>query len=115
MRFLMGDVMSDLLSQPRFHVVESDGGVSNLDAGNLLEKIAELISCVEQAAVDVAKAAEPAASEEIQMRAWTLIGHEAYCCEDLSRFAVAVSEAVRDESDALYRETRKKDRAYAHA
>lgn len=96
----VGEILAGFNCQPRFA-----GDNHRLTAaGELLEDIAELMSGYEQAAVNVAVAAKPTASRDVEWRGWTILGFEADMADDLADFAVHAAEAVRDEAEAKFRE-----------
>lgn len=99
---VISDVLTGFGCQSRF-ASDHDEHRSN-SAGALLEDIAELMSGFEQAAVNVAVAAKPTASRDVEWRGWTILGFEADMADDLADFAVHAAEAVRDEAEAKFRE-----------
>ncbi|QEL21731.1 hypothetical protein FQV39_03415 [Bosea sp. F3-2] len=97
----LSEVAIGLCCQPRF----SDEEDSDLnDAGRTLDYITEFLSAYEQAVVNVAEAAKPVASDDVEDRAWTLLGFQADLTDELSSFAVWAAQAVRDEVEAKFRE-----------
>jgi hypothetical protein len=99
---VIGDVLSGFTCQPRFGHEHHEHRLNG--AGELLESIAELVSGYEQAAVNVAKAATPTSSADVEWRGWTVLGFEADTADDLADFAVVATQAVRDEAEAKFRE-----------
>lgn len=97
----MSEVISGFCCQPRFSI--NDDNRYN-DAGGALETIAEFLNGYEQAAVNVAVAAKPTSSDDVEWRGWTILGFEADMADDLAPFAVLATEAVRDEAEAKFRE-----------
>lgn len=97
----MAEVLGGILCQPRFSM--DDENRYN-GAGELLENILEFLNGYEQAAVNVATAAEPSASRDVEWRHWTILGFEADMSDDLAEFAVHAAQAVRDEATAQFRE-----------
>lgn len=87
----LSDVLCGLNCQPRF----AKGDLYN-EAGEILDTIIDFINGYEQAAVNVARAAAPVSSREIEWRAWTVIGFEADMADELAPLAVAATEALRD-------------------
>ncbi|MDE4621714.1 hypothetical protein [Sinorhizobium meliloti] len=97
----MSEIAAAFSCQTRF---SSEDGDNFNDAGNALQDLLEFVSRYEQALINVAKAAEPTASRDVEWRAWTILGYEADCADQLATFAVIASEAVRDEAEARTRE-----------
>jgi hypothetical protein len=97
----VGEILAGFNCQPRFSKDERN----RLNgAGELMEDVAELVSGYEQAAVNVAKAATPTSSDDVEWRGWTVLGFEADMADDLADFAVVATQAVRDEAEAKFRE-----------
>lgn len=97
----VGEILAGFNCQPRFSKDEEN----RLNgAGELMEDVAELVSGYEQAAVNVAKAATPTSSDDVEWRGWTVLGFEADMADDLADFAVVATKAVRDEAEAKFRE-----------
>jgi len=95
-----GEILVAFSCQPRFE----GRGVNDLLLG-----LRDFISHYEEAAVDVAEAASPASSADIEARAWTLIGDAADLYngwEALAPIAVIAVEAVRDAGEAERSERR---------
>ncbi|MDW9773065.1 hypothetical protein GOA89_14785 [Sinorhizobium meliloti] len=93
----MTEITAAFSSQGRF---SSDDGSAYNDAGDVVHDLCEFLSRYENALINVAKAAEPTASRDVEWRAWTILGYEADCADELAPFAVIASEAVRDEAAA---------------
>jgi hypothetical protein len=97
----LSEMLCGFTCQPRFGVADT----CKLNAaGELLDDIGDLLLSFEQAAVNVAKASSPADTRSVEYRAWTILGFEADCCDDLSEFAVLAATAARDEAGAAFRE-----------
>lgn len=97
----LAEVISGFCCQPRFSREEEN---NYNEAGGALEGISDFLNSYEQAAVNVAVAAKPTASRDVEWRGWTILGFEADMADDLADFAVHAAEAVRDEAEAKFRE-----------
>ncbi|MDX0615130.1 hypothetical protein GOD03_11605 [Sinorhizobium medicae] len=92
----MSEITAAFSCQGRF---SSNDGNYNA-AGDVIEDLYEFLSRYECALINVAKAAKPTASRDVEWRAWTILSSEADCADELAPFAVIASEAVRDEAAA---------------
>nr|WMC97382.1 hypothetical protein RAR13_01300 [Aminobacter aminovorans] len=95
----LGDVLCGLASQPRFN---HDDGYS--PAGNLIDTLLEFVGSYEQAAVNVAVAAEVTTPDEVEDRAWTIIGFETDMVESLPEISLLTAHAVKDIERARFAE-----------
>lgn len=98
--YILRQVGNGLSCQPKFSI----GETAFNDAGEALECLIEFLSSYEQAVINVTEAAQPASANEVEHRAWTLLGFDADLTDSLAPFAVRAAEAVRDVADAKFRE-----------
>ncbi len=95
------EVLTAFTCQPRF----GSKGTCRLNAaGEILDDILDLLHAFEEAAVNVAKAAQPMSAREVEYRAWTILGREADFADDLSEFSALAAAAARDKASAEFKE-----------
>lgn len=87
------------VNQPRF----MRGGKLN-GAGEQVDFLIDYFNEIHQMIVDVARAADPATSSEIERRAFLLLKWEVYCGGDLSEIASTACQELADFSSALAQE-----------
>lgn len=85
----LAEVLCGISCQPRF----GTGGTYN-KAGEVIDTVIDFINGYEQAAVNVARAANPSSVNDLEHRAMTLIGFEAELQGELPKIAVLASEAI---------------------
>lgn len=95
------EALSGFMCQPRFGIEET---CRLNNAGKILGDILDVLHGLEEAAVNVAKAAQPKTAREAEHRAWTILRYEADMADDLSEFSVMAAAAARDKANAEFKE-----------
>lgn len=86
-------------------IFASEDGENYNTAGHVLVGISDFLLSYEQAAVNVAKDRPAKSSDDARYRAWTIVGFEADCLDELAAVAAKAAEGARAEIVAVRQET----------